>query len=227
MATIIGLQEQAPEFPEPTSLDEFRRWAQSDDFPEHGRIDYIGGRLEVDMSPEMAFSHGVLKPEISGVLRARIKRLRLGKLFSDRMRLSCPAAGLSVEPDVLFISDESLAAGRVRLIASVVDEHDFVELEGAADLIVEIVSNRSVGKDTRMLPAAYYHAGSSEFWLIDARGDELVFVIHCRGEGGFEPVIVDDEAFQFSEVMGCRYRLERRRDQSGHWDYDLQEREAN
>lgn len=35
-----------------SSLKEFRSWAQSEDFPESGRTDYIGGNLEVDMSPE-------------------------------------------------------------------------------------------------------------------------------------------------------------------------------
>ena len=34
------------------TLADFRAWALSDDFPEKGRIDYVQGRIEVDMSPE-------------------------------------------------------------------------------------------------------------------------------------------------------------------------------
>ena len=50
------------------SLDDFRRWALSDDFPETGRIDFIEGRIEVDMAPEDLFCHGTLKTEIVAAL---------------------------------------------------------------------------------------------------------------------------------------------------------------
>ena len=39
--------------------------AAPDDFPERGRIDYIAGQIEVDMSPEDLFTHGSLKTEIA------------------------------------------------------------------------------------------------------------------------------------------------------------------
>ncbi|MEX0585563.1 MAG: hypothetical protein WD176_02895, partial [Pirellulales bacterium] len=87
--------------------------------------------------------------------------------------------------------------------------------------------DKSIRKDTVRLPAAYYQAGVSEFWLADARSDELIFVIHRRGATAFEPVAIDDDGFQSSGVMGCRYRLARQHDEGGHWEYDLQEREAN
>src|SRR5687768_10747824 len=122
MATIVSSQEQSFGFPVPQSLEDFRRWALSDEFPESGRIDYIDGRMEIDMSPENAFSHGVLKTEIVGVVWLRAKRLQRAMVFSDRMRLSCPEARLSVEPDVLLVSYESLEAGRVRFIPSVNDD---------------------------------------------------------------------------------------------------------
>ncbi len=31
-------------------LDGFRRWAQTEDFPEHGRIDFLNGDIEVEAS---------------------------------------------------------------------------------------------------------------------------------------------------------------------------------
>ena len=34
------------------TFEGFRRWAQSDSFPETGRIDYLAGDVDVDMSPE-------------------------------------------------------------------------------------------------------------------------------------------------------------------------------
>ena len=89
------------------SLAEFRRWAFSDDFPERGRIDYINGRVEVDMSPEEVYCHGTLKSEIHGVLWNRVKRERLGDIFVDSTRISSVEANLSAEPDIVFVSHAS------------------------------------------------------------------------------------------------------------------------
>ncbi len=52
----------------------------------------------------------------------------------------------------------------VAAVADVEDGHDagrYVELEGAPDLVVEIVSDSSVAKDTQRLPPRYAAAGRS------------------------------------------------------------------
>lgn len=206
-------------------LADFRRWALSDDFPERGRIDYIAGRIEVDMSPEDLFTHGTLKVELLRLLSRRIKQGDLGHLFSDRARVSCPSADLSAEPDVVFLSHEAIGDGRVKLVPKASGEAGrFVELEGAPDLIVEIVSDASKIKDMRRLPKAYFDAGVREFWLADARGEELLFQLHRRGVAGFEPVSADAEGFQSSDVLQRDYRLERQRDRQGLWTFDFLER---
>ena len=46
MASSVIFEERV-EIPYFRSLAEFRAWTLSDDFPERGRIDYIGGRIEV------------------------------------------------------------------------------------------------------------------------------------------------------------------------------------
>jgi len=225
MANVIVIEEQVEIPLDLRSLAEFRRWATSDAFPERGRIDYIQGRIEVDMSPEDLHRHGKLKAEIAVVLGQRIKRLELGELYIDRARVSSPQADLSAEPDVLFVSEESLNAGRVRLIAGVSGAADrYIEMEGAPDLVVEIVSEGSVTKDTRRLPVAYFQAGVAEFWLLDARGEELVFRIHRRGPTAFEPAPTAPDGAQFSAILGCWYCLTRSRNRSGRLTYTLDER---
>ena len=102
---------------------------------------------------------------------------------------------------------------------------DFVEIEGSVDLIVEIVSDSSVRKDTQELPIAYFAAGVREYWIADARGDELVFHLHHRGSDQFEPTKRDHKGFQRSAVLDRRYRLERGRDQHGFWRFELIDRE--
>ena len=118
-------------------LADFRRWATSDDFPECGRIDYITGRIDVDISPDDLHTHGKLKTEVVIVLGRRVKQSGLGELYTDRARVSCPEADLSVEPDVVLVSESSLDGGRVRFVPKTGGAADrYVELEGPPDLIV-------------------------------------------------------------------------------------------
>jgi Uma2 family endonuclease len=226
MATSVLFEEQV-EIPFVRSLADFRRWALSDEFPERGRIDYLAGRIEVDMSPGGLFSHGTLKAAIVGALWQIVKRGGLGHLLTDRTRISCPAADLSVEPDVVFISDEALDSGRVRLVPKATGQADrYVEAEGPPDLVVEIVSDTSVAKDTQRLPKKYHQAGVPEFWLIDARGETLVFTIYHAKVKAYRAVPSDAEGFQRSVVFTTRFRLTRRRNASRRWVFDLEEKPA-
>jgi Uma2 family endonuclease len=176
------------------------------------------------MSPEDIYCHGTLKSELAGLLQQRVKREKLGLLLIDATRISSPDANLSCEPDILFISRESLALGRARLVPKATGQPGrYVEIEGAADLVVEIVSDSSMTKDTRRLPSAYFQAGVREFWLADARGQTPIFIIHHPGPSGFEPIVPDADGFQFSAVLGCRYRLDATRDADGNWEFDLRE----
>ena len=225
MATAVIFEEQVEIPMDLRSLADFRRWAMSDDFPERGRIDYIAGRIEVDISPEAFFSHGGLKIEIDSVLAQLVKRLDLGYLRTDRTRISSIEADLSAEPDVVFISHESLSSGRVQLIAKAGAEgEEYIEVEGGPDLVVEIVSTSSVKKDTKRLPEAYFRAGVREFWLADARREPFVFRIHRPGPSGFEAVDPDAEGFQPSAVLNWRFRLDWHRDRLGHWAFDLRQK---
>jgi Uma2 family endonuclease len=100
----------------------------------------------------------------------------------------------------------------------------YVEIEGPADLIVEIVSDTSVNKDTQRLPAAYFKAGVRECWLADARGQQPVLTIHSPGANGFEPAARDADGFQRSAVLGRHFRLDAARDRRGNWAFDLREK---
>ncbi len=220
MATV--LLDHEIEIPTIRSLADFRRWALSDDFPERGRIDYIAGRIEVDMSPEDFFTHGTLKSEIAAEVKDRVDELDLGHTLIAETRISSVPGDVSAEPDIVVITHEAFDEKRVRLVPKASGEADrFVEVEGGPDLIVEIVSDSSVKKDTRQLPEAYYGAGVREFWLIDARGKKLHFQIHQRGVKGFVAAPSDADGYQRSEVLDAWYWLERDRHARGHWVYRL------
>ncbi len=220
MATV--LLDQEIEIPTIRDLAEFRRWALSDEFPERGRIDYIDGRIEVDMSPEDFFTHGTLKTRVAAEIADRVEELDFGHTLIAETRISSTAGNVSAEPDVVVISHDAFDSGRASLVPKASGDPDrFVEVEGAPDLIVEIVSDSSVKKDTQRLPRAYFAAGVREFWLIDARDEELVFQIQRRGSGAFAVAETDADGYQRSDVLDASYQLERSRHARGHWVYRL------
>jgi Uma2 family endonuclease len=221
MATAVVFEDQL-RIPPIASLDDFRRWMRSDEFPERGRIDYITGEIEVDMSPENLFFHGTLKSRICATLVNLVEEQELGYLFVDSTRITSVEAGVSAEPDIVFLSDDAIETGRVTLVPkSSGEENSYVEIEGPPDLIVEIVSDSSEKKDTQRLPAAYFAAGVPEFWLVDARREPLLFQIYDRGERGFHPAVVDATGFQHSVVLNKNFRLECKRNSRGRPVYTL------
>lgn len=192
------------------TLEGFTRWALSDSFPETGRIDFLQGTVEVDMSPEDLQSHGTPKGDIYAFLHRVVSGADLGQIFVDRTRLCSPEADLACEPDVLFVSWKSLETGRSRYVRSASREPGrFTQIEGAADLAVEVVSDSSVEKDKERLPPLYARAGVRELWIVDARGRELSLeIFHLHG-GAYRHARPDAGGYRQSKVLGRRVRLRR------------------
>jgi Uma2 family endonuclease len=205
-----------------TGIEAFRRWSVSSDFPERGRIDYLDGAIEVDMTPERLETHGNPKGKIHAAVLRIVEEENLGRVYVDRTRLYSGPAGLSCEPDVLFVSLQSLRRGRVRFVPAAAGTQDFVEVEGAADLAVEVVSDGSVEKDTRLLPPLYAAAGVRELWLVDCRGEPIDFrILHLRA-GRYVQARSDADGYRLSHVLGRRFRLRRQPwELPGTWLYHL------
>ena len=205
------------------TFQDFRRWSQGDEFPERGRIDYLDGEVEVDLSPEDLYTHSVVKTEIAAELNALVKKAGRGNVFIDRTRIASPAAQLSVEPDVVVVLWESLEGGRIREVpAASREEGRFVELEGPPDLVVEVVSDSSVKKDLKRLPGFYAQAGVPELWTVDARREALLFEVRILSPAGYEVQPADGEGWVASPVVGRRFRLRRYLGKMGRFSYDLE-----
>jgi Uma2 family endonuclease len=223
MATV--LIDEATEIPDGVaSLTAFRQWATGGDFPKQGRIDWVGSRIEVDMSPEDLFTHGSVKAAVVARLWG-LAQERGMHLFTGETRVSSVEGDVSAEPDVVVVSDAALNDGRVRLVPSAGGRPDrYVELEGGVDLIVEIVSDSSVAKDTQRLLAAYRAAGVREYWIIDARGEDVHFAIHCWVDGERGAEMSPEQGL--SAVFNMRFTLTRHRNPAGRFVYDLVVTEA-
>lgn len=193
------------------TFEGFQRWMDSGDFPATGRIDYLGGDIEVDMSPEDLFTHGAPKTAITSKLHVLVAEAGRGFVFTDSTRLGFRFSELSTEPDVVVALRDSVESGKVRLNPSSSRKGPgrYSGLDGAADLVVEIISDSSVRKDTERLPLLYAQAGVPELWLVDARGEEIRFNILALRKGCYEMVEPDADGWTPSLQLGCSFRLAR------------------
>lgn len=129
-------------------------------------------------------------------------------------------ADLSNEADGMFVSWESFESGRIRLVANT-DDGDGIEMRGAPDWVLEVVSKSSEEKDKGWLKKAYHQAEVAEYWLVDARGESIDFSIMRWRPQGFEQVPIDVEGWRPSPVFRCEVKLTRAKDRIGGWRYTL------
>jgi Uma2 family endonuclease len=199
-------------------LESFRRWMDADDLPEGARFSYLNGEVWVDMSKEQLFSHGQVKTEFASVLNGLVKVGQLGFYWVDGVLVSNEAADVSNKPDGVFVATASLQAGRVRPVEGM--ESGYVELEGSPDMVLEVVSDSSVQKDTVLLREAYWKAGVREYWLVDARKEPLAFDILKQGAKGYVATRKQD-GWVKSAVFGKAFRLTQSSHALGHPQFTL------
>jgi Uma2 family endonuclease len=200
------------------TLAGFREWVKSADFPEKLRVAYVDQEILLDMSKEEEH-HALAKAEICRVQMNLNHEMDLGEFLLDGVLITNEAAGVSNNPDAALLLYASLEAGRVRWVAAARGREN-VEVVGTPDWVLEIVSDSSVRKDTLQLRAAYHRARIPEYWLVDARGAEIVFqILHWRKSGYV--AAPSKGGWQRSRVFGRSYRLERRRNAKGFWKYTL------
>jgi Uma2 family endonuclease len=197
-------------------LPSFRGWCGSDEFPEEGRIDYIKGEVWVDRGGEYLFGHNPARTEFTTVLGSLVKRERLGRYFTDGLRLRNRDADLLVVPDGLFVSAEGF---RERARISEARRRGYVEVEGTPDMVLEVVSDGSEQR-TKRLRALYREAGVREYWLVDVRGERLRFDVFRHAATGYAAVRKRD-GWVRSAVLGKSFRLTRQADEFGHPEYTL------
>ncbi len=200
-------------------LASFREWVHSDSVPEKLPLGFLNGEIWIDMSKEQIFTHVHVKGEYNMVLRALSKADRRGQFLTDGLLLSNIEANLSCNPDGTYFLKETLDTGRIRLVEG--KQGGFVEIEGTPDMVLEIVSDSSVEKDLVTLRELYWKAGIPEYWLVDVRGDDVVFEIFRRTARNYVASRKQDGWIR-SQVFAKSFRLGREQDESGHPQFTLQ-----
>jgi Uma2 family endonuclease len=198
----------------------FLKWLRSGEVSEEVRVGFINGAPWVETMPERAFAHNKIKVLLARVLDGLVVENKLGVYFGDGMTFTSESSEFTSVPDGIFVSQETIDAGRVQLVGGAKSRQD-TELVGTPDLVIEVVSPTSVDKDTEWLMSKYHDAGITEYSVIDARDEPLRFWIYrhrpkgyvaARRIGGWTPSAVLGRAFRFvpGELqMGHRtYRFE-------------------
>ncbi len=119
------------------------------------------------------------------LMRGYTEHKQLGKVLGSRATMHL-AHCRKFEPDILFVRKERLELLKDK------------ELEGAADMVVEIISSWTRDYDLREKRQVYHDAGIDEIWFID---DEERKIVVDRREGKEYSTGVTTSGELDSEVM--------------------------
>ncbi len=155
----------------PRTEEEFVEWCDEDI-----RAEFVEGEVIV-FSPT-SMRHGDLTGFLMFLLRGFVAEHNLGTVTGPNIQIRL-RPGVRREPDLLFIARERQEIRRKN------------HVEGAPDLVVEIVSPESVGRDWHEKHMEYERAGVREYWVIDPRHERMViYVLNAAGE--YETVAPDE-----------------------------------
>lgn len=129
---------------------------------EGDRHEIIDGELSVTPSPVPRHQTVVL--ELAAALRAHVRALGLGRVFVAPIDVRLDDTNVVV-PDVVVVR-----ADRLGIVGP-------TRIEGAPDLLVEILSPSTRGRDLGAKRALYARFGVAEYWVVDpAARSVAVFV---------------------------------------------------
>jgi Uma2 family endonuclease len=150
------------------------------------RYEIIGGELIVSPSPNR--SHQTVSMRLSLLIGQYVAARELGEVYAAPVDVRLSPHNV-VEPDLLFIRQDRLGiygpTGPV---------------EGAPDLVVEIISPSSRTMDRVRKAALYADSGVPEYWIVDPGKRQVEMLVLAQGQ--YEPVEPEDGRLQSSVLPG-------------------------
>lgn len=184
MARVDAPEATAKSTPLSRSMSEaeFLAWRDEDI-----KAEWVEGEVII-MSPASA-KHVRLAGFISQIMGTFARQRRLGEVLGPELQIHLAQARRWRVPDLLFVAAERLEMIKV------------THVEGAPDLIVEIVSPDSQARDWREKYLEYEAAGVREYWIIDPMS-ERVEAYGLNPEMKYELIPVTAEALHSTVVEG-------------------------
>ncbi len=139
--------------------------------PEDKRYELLDGELIMAAAPNEA--HQRVQAELGFRLMTFVKAKSLGRIYFAPTDVAL--SGIDVaQPDLLFVSSE-----RRHIITP-------ANIQGAPDLVVEILSPATAERDKGYKRALYAQHGVKEYWLVGTEPGTITVLI--LGDSGFEVV---------------------------------------
>lgn len=173
--------------PEPVSFEEFLAWLDEDTLAE-----WVDG--EIIMASPASNEHQDISDFLVAVMRPYVRTRLLGWLRSAPFVMRTPIRPSGREPDLLFVTQE-----RIDLVKA-------NYLDGPADLIVEIASPESIGRDRGEKFVEYEAAGVREYWLIDPLRQQAEFY-QLGAEGRYRLGPVENGVYRSEVLIGFWLRV--------------------
>jgi Uma2 family endonuclease len=164
--------------------------------PNDGRqVEWVNKEIVYSMPPLTV--HQNIVSFIARLLGNFVEFFNLGRVMLSPFEMQCDPDGNSREPDILFVSTEHLDRLTPR------------RLEGAADLIIEVVSDDSVSRDYDDKFVEYQECGVQEYWIVDPRPRRNRAAFYQRNsEGVFEAVNPQNGIYRSAVVPNFWIKVE-------------------
>ncbi len=118
------------------------------------RIELFDGDVIMTAMPD--FSHQHTAFELAVAMRDSVKRTKLGVVLGNPMDVVL-SPYMVFQPDVSFISNERA------------EINDGTRINGAPDLVVEVLSESTEERDRTIKFREYARGGAREYWLVSVR----------------------------------------------------------
>ncbi|MCK4473268.1 MAG: Uma2 family endonuclease [Anaerolineae bacterium] len=175
----------APAGPSRMTYKEFLMWADEDTLAEW--VARSGEDVgEVVMTSPASRRHQEMSFFLGQVIGLYVEQRGLGRVLLPPFQIKLSHSGR--EPDLLFVAQEHL------------EQLKETYLDGPADLVVEIVSPESMGRDRGEKFYEYEQAGIPEYWLIDPQMKRAEFYQLVTGDQ-YQLVLPDAEGIYRSVVL--------------------------
>ena len=162
------------------------------DLPEYDglRLELIEGKLFVSAVPNLF--HQRVSSTMAVALDPYVRSRKLGIVFyaPTEIRLATDTA---VQPDIIFVSRERMHLLKTR------------NIEGAPDLVVEILSPSNRRVDLERKKGVYERLGVPEYWIIDP--DRRDVSIYTLVDGRYVSVPIVDDITRSRVVPGFAIAL--------------------
>lgn len=148
-------------------------WRDAQTMPEDGnRYEVIGGELLVSPPPKL--THQWVVTRLLAALEDLLVKPGLGYVFPAPVGVEFPDTDEGVQPDLVFVRAERLNILREDAI------------QGAPDLVIEILSPSTARRDRTVKLEFYRRRGIAEYWIVDLEAKQVELWHLARGATAVE-----------------------------------------